>query len=122
MDDVFQDGVQYNDFKGTVAADRSDEVSFADYLREVGLANEGERVVGIRVGFGGNHGAEIQQPGVVVYLLEADKFVERPERVRAVELDMPTGKLFSFFKRFDLVLSNKSMDLAGVEVNGPHYD
>lgn len=32
MDDVFQAGVQYNDFKGTVAADRSDEVSFADYL------------------------------------------------------------------------------------------
>lgn len=121
MNDVFKAGVQYDDFIGTAAADRADGVSFADYLREIGLAEEGEQVVGVRMGFYGNHGAEMERPDVVAYLLKADQFIEKPKRVRAVEVDIPIAKLFSFFKRFDLVLSNKSMDFGEVEVDGPHY-
>ena len=35
--DTFNAGVQYNDFKGTVAADISDNVALADYLGPVDI-------------------------------------------------------------------------------------
>lgn len=121
MHNTFKAGVQYNDFTGTVAADQSDELSLAKYLQKLNLADENERVVSVRLSFGGNHGADIE-PGVVVYLVKADQFVEKPARVRAIEIDMPTAKLFSFYKRFDLVMTNKSVDLTLAEIDGPQYD
>lgn len=119
---TFKAGVQYNDYKGTVAADRADEIAFLDHIKELGLAHEGERLAGYRIVFNENHGAEISKPGVVAYLYEAEGFVEKPAAIRAIDVDIPIAKLFSFFKRFDLVLTIKDMDLEDVPVDGPHYD
>ncbi|WP_146347883.1 hypothetical protein [Falsiphaeobacter marinintestinus] len=118
---IFNAGVQYNDFKGTVAADRADEISMRDFLIEEGIANDTERVIGYRIAFGGNHGAEIETPGVVIYLQEGS-FDDPSRIVRAVEVSMTAAKFFSFFKRFDLVMTQKDLSLEGVEVDGPHYE
>jgi len=117
---IFKAGVQYDDFKGGVAADRADDISFLDYLIENNLAKEGERLAGYRLCFSGNQEHEIEKPGIVAYLFEADGFEERPTAIRAVEVDLTTAKLFSFFKRFDLVMIRKGMNLDDVPVEGPH--
>ena len=114
---IFTASVQYDDFKGTAAADQSDNVRLVDYLRKHDLAKENEHVVGFRLAFGGNHGHEIN-PGVVVYLRDGS-FDDPSERIRAVEISMETSKLFSFFKRFDLVLTQKGVLLDETKVEGP---
>jgi hypothetical protein len=98
---TFEAGVQYKDFKGTAAADRADQLSFRDYLKG-GLCSADEIVVGIRIGFAENYG--------------------RAKDVRAVEVDITTAKLFSFFKCFDMVMTAKGLDLSQAVVNGPLYD
>lgn len=116
----FVASVQYNDFKGTVAADRSDTESMKDYLVAQGFAKDDERVVGYRISFNGNHGHEYE-PNVLVYL-QSGSF-DQPDRVvRAVDIHMSGPKFFSFFKRFCLVLMEDGFDLSNVEVEGPHYD
>jgi len=107
----FQARVQYNDFTGTVAADRADDKSFIQYLRDNGLAGEDEELAGYRIVFNENPGQEILDPGVVTYLCQAKEFEKRPGQVRAVEVNIPTAKLFSFLKRFDLVMTRSGMNL-----------
>ncbi|MCO8029006.1 hypothetical protein NI454_03440 [Brevundimonas diminuta] len=46
---TFTAGVQYDDFKGTVAADRSDTLSITKYLVALGKAAPDERVVAFRI-------------------------------------------------------------------------
>ncbi len=118
--DIFQAGVQYNDFEGSVAADKSDTKALIEFLKQQGLANEAERLVGIRIAFNENAEREIHSPGVVAYLVESEEFVQTPESVRAVEIDIPIAILFSFFKRFDLVMTKRAMDLSKAHVDGPH--
>ena len=116
----FVASVQYNDLKGTVAADRSDTESMAQYLVGEGLAAEGERVIGYRISFNENHGNEYE-PGVLVYL-QKGSFDDPDKVVRAVDIGMTGPKFFSFFKRFSLVLMQDGLDLSNVTVDGPHYD
>ncbi|WP_421905889.1 hypothetical protein [Mameliella sp.] len=96
----FVAAVQYNDFKGTVAADRSDTESMAQYLVGEGLANDDERVIGYRISFMGNHGNEFE-PGVLV-CLQKGSFDDPYQAVRAVDIEITASKFFSFFKRFSL--------------------
>lgn len=121
MTNIFSAGVQYDDFKGSVAADRADTLSLLNHLRTQGWANANEGIVGLRVGFGGNPGRPIPEPSVVVYLVEGEGYVQQPKKVRAVEVNIPIAELFSYFKRFDLVMTNKGLDLSEAKVNGPHY-
>lgn len=117
---TFTAGVQYNDYKGSVAADRSDNVSISGHLVELGLANSGERVVGWRISFGGNSGKEIN-PGVVIYLQEGS-FDDPAAVIRAIDVDMPIQKFFSFFKRFDMVMTVNGEKFEDTPVDGPHYE
>lgn len=115
---IFKARVQYNDFKGTVAADVSDNKSFLNYLVEIGLANKNEEIVGYRIVFNENSGREIEEPGVVVYL--QDETLDDPtSTIRAIDQRMPTKKFFSFFKRFDMVMTRDGSTFEGVEVDGP---
>ncbi len=121
MHDVFSARVQYNDFKGSVAADQADEIALLKYLQEEGLAQEDEIVIGVRVVFNGKQGQEVPKPGIVAYLVAMGWDQVSPKKVRAVDIDMTTAKLFSFYKRFDLVMTYRGADMDGVEVDGPHY-
>ena len=119
MSDDFTASVQYDDFKGTVAADRSDTESMKSYLQSEGLAEPSERVVGYRICFGGNHGKEVERPGVVIYLSETD-FDDAAQSIRAIEIDMTMARLFSFFKRFDCVFTHKGEQFEGATIEGPY--
>ena len=115
--EVFSAGVQYNDFKGTVAADRSDNIALVDFLKGEGLAKENERIVGVRE----NPGNEMASPGVVAYLAEAVEDFSSPTTIRAIDIQISTAKLLSFFKRFDLVMTVGGEGFDAVPIEGPDY-
>lgn len=115
----FVASVQYNDFKGTVAADSSDTESIKRYLVECGHATDDESVIGYRIAFNGNHGKEYE-PGVLIYL-QKGSFDDPDKVIRAVDIEMSGPKFFSFFKRFSLVLMRDGLDLSNVTVDGPNY-
>lgn len=120
--DTFNAGVQYNDFKGTVAADISDNVALSDYLVSLGKADSDERVVGFRIASGENRGTPVTDVSLVAYLLRSAEFEPAPAAVRAVEVRVTPGEALAFFKRFDLVATRRGVDFSGTHVDGPHYD
>ena len=120
--DTFSAGVQYNDFKGTVAADISDNVALADFLVSLGKAEQDERVVGFRIASGENRGTPVGEVSLVAYLLRSVEFEPKPAAVRAVEVRISPGEALAFFKRFDLVVTRRGVDFSDTEIDGPHYD
>lgn len=119
---TFEAGVQYNDYEGTVAADKSDMLRLQDFLREQNLCSADEIVVGMRIGFAGNHGREMEKLGVIAYLKSGNySNGDAPKNVRAVDVNITTATFFSFFKRFDMVMTAKGLDLSQAKVDGPHY-
>lgn len=119
--DTFNAGVQYNDFKGTVAADISDNVALTDYLVSLGKADKDERVVGFRIASGENRGTPVTDVSLVAYLLRSADFEPAPTEVRAVEVRVTPGEALAFFKRFDLVAMRRGVDFSSTHVDGPHY-
>ncbi len=119
---TFKAGVQYNDFKGTCAADVSDNAGLASYLVSLGKAEKNERVVGFRVASGENRGTPVEDVSLVAYLLGSDDFEPTPANIRAVEVRVTPSEALAFFKRFDLVAMRRGMDLSLSKVDGPHYD
>ncbi|MPS66887.1 MAG: hypothetical protein E2586_00095 [Novosphingobium sp.] len=120
--DTFIAGVQYNDFKGTAAADISDNFALADYLVSLGKAEESERVLGFRITSGENRGIPVTEVSLVAYLLRSAEFEPAPATVRAVEVRVTPGEALAFFKRFDLVVTRRGVDFSNTHVDGPHYD
>lgn len=118
---TFEAGVQYDDFKGSVAADVSDNVALSSYLKQQGIIQSDDRIAGIRIAASGNTGADITTVSLVVYVASSESFEPTPTHLRAVETHMSPGKALSFFKRFDLVMLRRGEDLSGAEVDGPHY-
>jgi len=112
--------VQYDDFKGSVAADRSDNRALVDHLNQLGLVQPGERVVGCRFGFNENPGYQ-PNPTIIVYL-RAGTHDDPAATIRAIDVDMTVAELFTFFKRFDFVMTIDGNTYDGVEVDGPHYE
>lgn len=120
----FEAGTQYNDFSGTVAADRSDNLSFNDLLKERRLIRDGEQIVGFEIVFNENADEPIEAPGIVVYLGQGatiDKVAEQRKndgviKLRVVEVfDLPIAEFFKYFKRFNVMFSNTSLKLGGTE-------
>jgi hypothetical protein len=110
----FHAGVQYNDLKGTAAADRHDTRDFDEYLKEKGLVRDGEMVVGIEMSSLEVH-ATTQDESVYVSafvttqvydsiksVLDAGKTLE----VRKISLEMKLNEFFGLFKRFQISISN----------------
>ncbi|MGR7513305.1 hypothetical protein ACU60F_01775 [Klebsiella aerogenes] len=89
----FKANTQYNDYKGTVAADRADQDSFSDFLRAKGILKEGEIVKGISF-----YSAE-RFFDVEAYVTDDQQGLRR-ERVE-ITLD----EFFKTFKRFSIKLS-----------------
>src|SRR3546814_12161477 len=105
--DTFNAGVQYNDFKGTVAADISDNVALADYLVSLGKAESDERVVGFRIASGENRGTPVTDVSLVAYLLRSAEFEPAPAAVRALAVRFSPGQALAFFQRFHPVAARR---------------
>lgn len=119
---TFSAAVQYDDFKGTVAADRSDNVALADYLVSLGKAEKDEQVMGFRIASGENPGTPVIEVSLVAYLLRSTELEPAPAAVRAVEVLITPNQALAFFKRFDLVAMLSGVDFSKTRVDGPHYD
>ncbi|MCL6655675.1 hypothetical protein A6R70_25855 [Agrobacterium rubi] len=119
MSDVFKAGAQYDDWTGTAAADNQ-ELALYDLLEKRGLKREGEAVVGVNF-YSGEHFISIS-----AYLVEATDAVsakayldstETPN-LRKVDIDDISAEEFlRLFKRFNVVLGKKGLDLSGRDYN-----
>lgn len=115
---IFKASVQYNDLKGSVAADRSDMGGASKWLTQNGHINEEEYVIGISMYTGENHGVH-KDPIFVEFLVSGLKGYENlpemiqnsgePIQVRKIQVEMNLTDFFAFFKRFEVTLSISGM-------------
>ena len=123
----FSAHVQYGDFKGTGAADRSDNNDATKWLEAKSLKNADEFLVGVELYVGENHGTH-RDPVYVHFLLAKPGDFENvrsmiegtkgPVPVRKVSVNMELTEFFSLFKRFSVAISAKDM-LGGHEYSYP---
>lgn len=119
----FHASVQYDDFKGTAAADRADHGDASIWLENKGLKQKGEFLLGFTLYAGENHGKH-QDPIYAEFLLAlpsdydtVKSMVETsagPVPVRKVTTQMTLVEFFGLFKRFSVYLSVDGM-LTGQE-------
>ena len=99
--------VQYNDFTGTVAADKSDPgyQSFRDYMVEQGHVIDGEHIVAIEfyVGDGRFLMGKRESSNVSVSVAVSKDGIGMG-KLRGIHLDMDIKDFFMFFKRFAISL------------------
>ena len=120
----FTASVQYDDFKGTAAADRADHGDASDWLEKKGLKQNGEFLLGFTLYAGENHGKH-EDPIYAEFLLASrgdydnvKSMIETsagPVPVRKVTTQMTLAEFFGLFKRFSVHLS------AGAMLNGHEY-
>ena len=120
--DTFKAGVQYDDFKGTVAADVSDSLSISKYLVSLGKANKDDYIIAFRITSSGITVNPVTDVSLVAYLSNSKEFEPSPGTVRAVEVSITPGEALAFFKRFDVVAQRGSFDLSATKVDGPDYE
>jgi hypothetical protein len=109
---------QYNDWVGSVAADVADARSIYSLLIDRALKDESEHPVAISFYVG-----EAHEPYVSVFLLKsasADHAKEQlssgsTPKLRKVDLKLSLNEFFTYFKRFDVVLTQRGLDLVDRE-------
>ena len=121
---TFKASVQYDDLKGSVAADNADKGDARDFLKRGGHITDDEFIVGIRMWAGENHGTH-KDPVSVRFLVSDLKGYENvPEMIEAsgegielreVHLNIDLVEFFALFKRLELTLSN------GGRIEGSSY-
>ncbi len=80
---TFKASVQYDDLKGSVAADNADKGDARDFLKRGGHITDDEFIVGIRMWAGENHGTH-KDPVSVRFLVSDLKGYENvPEMIEA---------------------------------------
>ena len=115
--------VQYDDLKGSSAADRADAGGARKWLIDREHITEEEYVIGISMYAGENHGTH-RDPITVEFLIsglkgyenlpEMIQAVEKPIQVRKIEVEMNLIDFFALFKRLNITLSISGL-LDGIE-------
>lgn len=121
MVEILTASVQYNDWKGTAAADSADHASVQSYLKDKGYLGDEAFVVGFRVWFGANHGDVVTTISVRALVADGTGFdnvnaqVTSADvlRLKELNLELPIGEFFGLFKRFNLVLTSRDLGLDG---------
>lgn len=123
---TFKASVQYNDWKGTSAADNADRNGSSEWLKQNGYIEDGELLLGVKMFAGESHGTH-EDPVFVEFLLvtpgdfdNVKSMIEStagPIEVRSVKVQMKLIDFFGLFKRFDITLSRNNI-LDGLEY---HY-
>ncbi|MCY0094596.1 hypothetical protein [Hoeflea ulvae] len=110
----FRASVQYNDFRGTAAADRGDNNDLLSHFRDQGYVSEKDVLVAIEFWSGENHSGPVKEMSVTLTVADIqnhttlDDFLADPKRpsLRSVHVDMTNDEFFGFFKRFNVVLTH----------------
>lgn len=115
----FSAGVQYNDWKGTAAADDADRHSLREWLKAKKLIQEGEFLVGVEVFIGENHGGKHKDPIYAHVLLaqqgdfeSVKKMIDTtngPILVRRVDFQIDALEFLGLFKRLSIAISRDNM-------------
>ena len=114
----FHASVQYNDFKGSAAADLAGQDDISDWLEKNELKQDGEFLLGISFFAGENHGKHEDPINVEVLLVvlgdhgnikAAIDVHNGPVQVRKVTTEMPLLVFFGLFKRFHVTLSSEGV-------------
>jgi hypothetical protein len=111
--EIFKASVQYNDLKGSCAADRADNSDATEWLKNNGHIQENEFLVGISMFAGENHG-EHRDPVSVTFLITDETGFRAlgqnssEYEIRKVNVDMEITAFFALFKRFEITLSTNS--------------
>jgi len=89
----FKASAQYNDWKGTAAADDADQDDFSDYLRDIGKLSNTEVVVGISFYSAPN-------------FTNVNAFIsDGADGLRRITVPMSVDDFFKKFKRFSIYIS-----------------
>lgn len=92
--------VQYNDFVGTAAADKSDHTDLTKYLQSKGVDTDMYKPVGARLNFGDS--------GSVYFDIICENTQTR-ELIKLGESGVQSFEEFaSLFKRFEIIVTKKS--------------
>jgi hypothetical protein len=116
ISEKFFASVQYDDFKGTVAADMASDFAPTKWLKDNGYAADNEFLVGIAMATGENHGG-YKDPLHVEFLIapgdhdsvQSELDSRKALSVRSIHVDMPIAEFLGLFKRFGLTLSSHGM-------------
>ncbi len=124
--ETFQASVQYNDLTGSAAADRADQGDATQWLKNNGLINGGEFLIGIEIYI--LPSTILPKDEIVIstsfIISEANNFESAsntirettPVKVRKVTRDLSPKEFFSLFKRFNVTLSGSGV------LEGREYD
>jgi hypothetical protein len=121
--ETFQASVQYNDLKGSVAADNADMTDATSWLKNNKYIKDDEFVIGISMWAGENHGKHDDPVSVTFLVKELGGNKTIPDiindsnetlSVKKVEVDMNIVDFMALFKRLEITLSTGGM-LEGIE-------
>ncbi|TQQ33357.1 hypothetical protein FLL66_05740 [Vibrio cholerae] len=112
--ETFKASVQYDDWKGTCAADDADTVGASSWLKDNDHMSDDEFLIGVKMFAGENHG-EHSDPVSVSFMilpLEPGQTVEQKihasggsVEVKVVRVDMDIQEFLALFKRFGVAIS-----------------
>jgi hypothetical protein len=114
----FRASVQYNDLKGSVAADNADMNYARKWLLERGHIQQSECLIGISMSIGENHGVHTDPVYVTFLISELKGYQNIPEmiqdsneplQVKKISIDMNVTEFFALFKRFEVTLSSNGL-------------
>lgn len=122
MAEVFTAGVQYNDWKGTAAADDADNESVQAFFRKNGLPDDAH-IVAIRAYYLAVDG-KVTVRGIYADGKGFDSVQAQIEsadtlQFKEIELELTPVDFFKMFKRFSVVLTQKGLGLDGREYTTP---
>ena len=121
---TFSASVQYNDWEGTVAADRADKNDLNDYLKTNGLAKDDEFVIAATVYIAENRSDVMGHTRIRALLFHGSSLdfvatelnsLHGPIPVREVDIPLPLSGFIDLFKRFSLNLTVEKLNLEGRE-------
>ncbi|MGQ5800924.1 hypothetical protein ACUNI4_26170 [Serratia sp. IR-2025] len=101
----FKASTQYNDWKGSAAADDAENDDFSDYLGSIGILNAQETVVGITFQSAPN-------------FIDIDAFIKDTTtgNIRRINIPLSVDDFFKKFKRFSVYISRDGQ-LDGQDIN-----
>ncbi len=122
--DYFVANTQYNDMKGTAAADDADLGSMTNLLRDRALINDKETVIGVSFyhseGFTYVRGlvASLKNLDAIRTMHQTGHTVDN-KLVRVLRVEISLADFFSLFKRFDVKLSLRGLEgaLEGIDID-----
>ena len=119
----FSAHVQYDDWTGTGAADAADPDDIRSFAVRKGLLTDDEFLVGFEFYSGAKSSIEPRYFAVRIFVIEAGNYdgavqeiaKRHPIPVHVRDLDVGLDEFFDFFKRFNVVLTQRGLGLGNRE-------